>query len=132
MRPSTSPYSVGVPKAGSFAAEYPARTYPCQRFDAALASGTVASSLVGLVYLAMPLAGIFWLGRRRIDTRTLKTATKYIVVLVALLLDGFIISELLGLDVLLTFVSAGIVLSFLALGSILPAFKICEILKRRF
>jgi hypothetical protein len=30
-------YSVGVPEDVSFAAEYPARTCPCQRFDAALA-----------------------------------------------------------------------------------------------
>jgi hypothetical protein len=32
-------YSVGVPKEGSFAAVYPARTYPCQRFVAFLAEG---------------------------------------------------------------------------------------------
>src|SRR5262249_14193880 len=40
MRPSASPYSVGVPEECTFAAEYPARTYPCQRFDDALASGS--------------------------------------------------------------------------------------------
>ncbi len=38
MVPSASPYGVGVPEDDSFAAEYPARTFPCQRFDAALAS----------------------------------------------------------------------------------------------
>ena len=38
--PSASPYSVGTPEEGSFAAEYPARTYPCQRFDAALTGGS--------------------------------------------------------------------------------------------
>ena len=37
MLPSASPYSVGIPELGHFAAEYPARTFPCQRFDAALA-----------------------------------------------------------------------------------------------
>ena len=99
---------------------------------AALAGGIVASSLIGLVYVAMPLAGIFWVVRRRIDRRTQRTVTRYIAILIALLLDGFIISELLGLDMMLTFVSAGIVLSFLAAGSILPAFKITESLKRRF
>ena len=36
--PSASPYSVGTPKEVSFAAEYLARTYPCQRFSGALAS----------------------------------------------------------------------------------------------
>src|SRR5207245_545860 len=40
MGPSASPYGVGVPEEGSYAAEYPARTFPCQRFDAALASGS--------------------------------------------------------------------------------------------
>jgi hypothetical protein len=34
------PGSVGVPEQFSYAAEYPARTFPCQRFDAALASGS--------------------------------------------------------------------------------------------
>src|SRR5467141_1898090 len=38
--PSASPYSVGVPEEGTYAAEYPARTFPCQRFDAALASSS--------------------------------------------------------------------------------------------
>ena len=99
---------------------------------AALAGGVVASSLIGLVYVAMPLAGVFWVFRRRIDNRTQRTVTTYIAILIALLLDGFIISELLGLDIMLTFVSAGIVLSFLGAGSILPAFKIIETVKRRF
>jgi hypothetical protein len=39
MGPSASPYSVAVPEL-FYAAEYPARTFPCQRFDAALASGS--------------------------------------------------------------------------------------------
>jgi hypothetical protein len=38
MGPSASPYGVGVPEVCSYAAEYPARTFPCQRFDAALAA----------------------------------------------------------------------------------------------
>src|SRR5881396_1339877 len=32
MWPSAYSYGVGVPKRGSFAAEYPACPYPCQRF----------------------------------------------------------------------------------------------------
>ena len=35
--PSAFSYSVGVPEEVSFAAQYPARTCPCQRFDAVLA-----------------------------------------------------------------------------------------------
>jgi hypothetical protein len=40
MLPSAFSYSVGIPEELSYAAEYPARTFPCQRFDAALASGS--------------------------------------------------------------------------------------------
>jgi hypothetical protein len=36
--PSASPYSVGTPKERSFAAVYPARTYPYRRFGPALTS----------------------------------------------------------------------------------------------
>jgi len=38
MLPSASPYSVGIPEL-SYAAVYPARTFPYQRFVAALTSG---------------------------------------------------------------------------------------------
>jgi hypothetical protein len=40
MVPSARPYSVGVPKEVCFAAEYPARTFPCQRFADALTSAS--------------------------------------------------------------------------------------------
>ena len=40
MGPSAFSYSVGVPEEFSYAAEYPARTFPCQRFDAAFASSS--------------------------------------------------------------------------------------------
>jgi hypothetical protein len=40
MEPSAFSYSVGIPEEGSYAAEYPARTFPCQRFDAILANGS--------------------------------------------------------------------------------------------
>ena len=34
--PSASPYSVGTPEERTFAAEYPARSYPDRRFDSVL------------------------------------------------------------------------------------------------
>jgi hypothetical protein len=40
MLPSAFSYSVGIPEELSYAAQYPARTFPCQRFDAALSSGS--------------------------------------------------------------------------------------------
>jgi hypothetical protein len=36
--PSAFLYSVGAPDIQHYAAQYPARRFPCQRFDAALAS----------------------------------------------------------------------------------------------
>jgi len=41
VEPSAFSYSVSVPEEIHFAAQYPARTYPCQRFDAALAGDSV-------------------------------------------------------------------------------------------
>jgi hypothetical protein len=40
MWPSAYSYSVGTPEQGSFAAEYLARPYLCQRFSAALTDVT--------------------------------------------------------------------------------------------
>jgi hypothetical protein len=40
MGPCAFSYSVGVAEEGFFAAVYPARTFPCQRFDAALTGGS--------------------------------------------------------------------------------------------
>jgi hypothetical protein len=40
MEPSAYSYSIGVPENATFAAEYPARTFPCQRFVAALTSSS--------------------------------------------------------------------------------------------
>ncbi len=40
MLPSAISDGVSIPEGFSFAAEYPARTFPYQRFDAALASGS--------------------------------------------------------------------------------------------
>jgi hypothetical protein len=38
--PSAFSYSVGIPKQVPFAAQYPARTFPCQRFAAFLADSS--------------------------------------------------------------------------------------------
>lgn len=42
MLPSAFSYSVGAPKWASFAAQYLARTCPCQRFGAVLTDGATA------------------------------------------------------------------------------------------
>ena len=46
MLPSAFSYSAGIPEELSYAAQYPARTFPCQRFDAALASGSAGLGAV--------------------------------------------------------------------------------------
>jgi hypothetical protein len=37
MLPSATLHSVGTPEDGPYAAEYPARPYPCRRFEPTLA-----------------------------------------------------------------------------------------------
>jgi len=51
VEPSAFSYSVSVPEEIHFAAQYPARTYPCQRFDAALAGDSDDS---GPSWVAIP------------------------------------------------------------------------------
>jgi len=51
--PSAFSYSVGVPEEETYAAEYPARTFPCQRFDAALRAAPHDS---GPMWVAVPLS----------------------------------------------------------------------------
>lgn len=98
---------------------------------AALAAGLVASSLIGLVYLALPVCAVLWLGRNKIDARTKRRVAKRIAATLAILLAGFIISEIFALPVAMMFVSAGLVLTALGAGSILPALEVVEHFRRK-
>jgi hypothetical protein len=47
------------------------------------------------------------------------------------LMAGFLVSELLAIAVVMMAASAGLVLTTLLTGSVLPAFKLVELVKRR-
>lgn len=98
---------------------------------AALVAGLVASSLIGLAYLALPLTGILWLNRSRINAKTKRRAAKWIAAIFAVLMAGFVISELFTLSAAMMAASAGLVLITLLAGGVLPAFEIVEYARRR-
>jgi streptogramin lyase len=91
---------------------------------AALATGLVASFLIGLLYLTIPALSILWFTRNTIDTRTKRRVTRFIAVTFAGLIVAFAVSEILAVPVVMMLVSAGIVLTTLAAGGILPALEI--------
>lgn len=91
---------------------------------AALAAGLMAGFLIGLVYLATPMFSVLYLARNTIDSRISRRAGKWIAITLAALIVGFIVSEILALPVVMMFVSAGIVLTALGAGGILPALEI--------
>jgi peptide/nickel transport system substrate-binding protein len=98
---------------------------------AALMAGVVASSLVGLVYLALPVSGVLWLARRRLQRSTEKRIAKLLGALTLVLLAGFVVSEMLAIPLAMILVSAALVLTILTIGAVLPAFAIVEFARRR-
>ena len=109
-------------------------TYAVVGFEpelAALAAGLVASSLIGLVYLALPMSAMLWRSRNKIDARTKRRVARWMAATLAILIAGFIISETLALPVAMMLVSAGLVLTALGAGSILPALEVVEHSRRK-
>jgi hypothetical protein len=98
---------------------------------AALIAGIVASSLMGIVYLALPLSGILWLARRRLRRSTERTIVKWLLGASLALAAAFLIVEVVAVPVAMMVISAAIVLTVLAMGSLLPAFEIVEYVRRR-
>lgn len=98
---------------------------------AALVAGLIASSLIGLAYLALPLTGVFWVKGKRINARTRRRVAKWMAIVFAALIAGFVVSELMAIAVVMMVASAGLVLTALLAGSVLPAFKLVESVKRR-
>jgi hypothetical protein len=98
---------------------------------AALVAGIVASSLIGLAYLALPLSGALWLNRRRISAKIKGRVAKWMAVAFVILLAGFAVSELFAIPVLMMAASAALVLTALLAGSIIPALGLVEYAKRR-
>jgi FtsH-binding integral membrane protein len=109
-------------------------TYALLGFEpeaAALVAGLLASSLIGIAYLALPLSGVLWLERRRISAKTKRRFSKWMAVAFIILFAGFAVSELFTLPVLMMAASAAIVLTALLAGSIMPALELVEYFKRR-
>jgi hypothetical protein len=97
----------------------------------ALMAGLVASSLIGLAYLALPFSAVLWLKRRGITSRTRGRAAKLFAITLVGLIAAFTVSELLALPIVMMAASAGLILTALLAGSTLPAFEIVRYLKRR-
>jgi len=87
----------------------------------ALSAGLLAGALIGLTYLALPVLCILWPLRRRISARAKGRTIKTMVLLFAVLLVDFALSELLALPVMMMISSAGLVLAALAAGALTPA-----------
>jgi len=98
---------------------------------AALVAGIIASSLIGVAYLALPLSGILWLERKRISVKTKGRVAKWMAIAFVTLLAGFVVSELFAIPVLMMAASATLVLTALMAGSIVPALELVEYARRR-
>jgi len=98
---------------------------------AALVAGIIASSLIGVAYLGLPLSGVLWLERKRISAKTKGRVAKWMAIAFVTLLAGFVVSELFAIPVLMMAASAALVLTALLAGSIVPALELFEYAKRR-
>jgi len=98
---------------------------------AALTAGIVASFLIGVAYLALPMSGMLWLKRDKISSRSKRRALKLMATVGAGLLAVFIAAELLALTGLMMIASAGLVLIVLALGGMLPALELVGLARRK-
>jgi peptide/nickel transport system substrate-binding protein len=108
-------------------------TYSALSFQpegAILAAGIVASSLIGLVYLALPLSGLSLLCRNRLNSRRKSRVRKPMLLLMLSLLVAYFLSELFALSAVMMFVSTSIVLVFLLAGG-LSLLGIAGVIRRR-
>ena len=99
---------------------------------AALVSGLLAGSVIGLVYLALPSLVTLWLVRRRINGRIRRTAILLFGAAFAVLLSGFVLAELFVVPIAMMLVSFGLVLVALCASSLMPGLEVVERLKRKF
>jgi peptide/nickel transport system substrate-binding protein len=98
---------------------------------AALMTGLVASTLIGLVYLALPMLAILWVKRDKIHPKTKVKAARWIAATLAALITGFTVSEIIALPVLMMFASTGLVLTALGAASVLPALALVQHLNKK-
>lgn len=94
----------------------------------------MGSSLIGLLYLALPLAATLWLLGRKVLVRAGHVKTrlvKFFVASITLMIILFAISELFTLAIPMMIASATIVLLGLAAGSTIPTFELIDRLYER-
>ncbi len=85
---------------------------------AALVSGLLAGSLIGLAYFAFPAFCTLWLLKRRLSTEAKGRVIKVMILGFVTLLFTFVISEAFALPVSMMISSAGLVLAALLAGSL--------------
>jgi streptogramin lyase len=96
---------------------------------AALVAGLVASSLIGLLYIALPLATAVWFLRRKVLAREGNVRGRLVRFFAAsfgVMILLFAISELLALATTMMIASAAIVLLGLAAGCTIPIFAVID------
>ena len=101
---------------------------------ASLIAGIVGSSLIGLLYLALPLAATLWLLGRKVFTRAGHVKTRlvrFFIASITAMIVLFAISELFTLAIPMMIASATLVLLGLAAGSTLPIFELFDRLYKR-
>lgn len=98
---------------------------------AALVTGLLASSLIGLAYFAFPAFCALWLLKRRLNTEVKGRVMRVMTTGFFILLFTFLTSEALALPVSMMISSAGLVLTALVAGSLLPALVTIEYIKQR-
>jgi hypothetical protein len=98
---------------------------------AALVTGLLAGSLIGLAYFSFPAFCTLWLLKRRLSAQAKGRVMRVMTRGFAILLFAFLISEIFALPVSMMISSAGLVLAALVAGSLLPALVAIEYIRQR-
>jgi Cu/Ag efflux pump CusA len=98
---------------------------------AALVTGLLAGSLIGLAYFALPTFCTFWLLKRRLSAQAKGKVTRVMTTGFAVLLLAFLTSEAFKLPVSMMITSAALVLAAIVAGSLLPALVAIEYIRQR-
>jgi hypothetical protein len=95
-----------------------------------LAAGILASYMIGLVYLALPMLGLYTICGERLVGKLTRRVSKSMGPLVLSLLGAYCVSEVFAAGAIMMLVSAGIVLTFLVAGGFLPIMCVTELRRR--
>jgi hypothetical protein len=98
---------------------------------AALVTGLLAGSLIGLVYFAFPAFCTLWFLKRRLSAQAKGRVTRVMTAGFAILLFAFFVSEVFALPASMMISGAGLVLAAVVAGSLLPAFVAIEHIRQR-